>query len=62
MLLAKQDTCFGADKPLLGPEGVRITSRDHSPEVDDAISFLYYSMPDNVRDLVSNNSLEEIDD
>lgn len=46
---------FEASQPLLGPDGVHTTARDHSLKVDEAIQILNYSMLEDFTDLIYNN-------
>lgn len=45
---------FQVGQPLLGPDIVNVRAVNRSVEVYDALSLLYYSMLDRVRDLVFN--------
>lgn len=50
-------TVFQVGSPPQAPDGVDDPTRQKSLEIDKAIKFLLYSMFENVRHSISNNSL-----
>lgn len=55
MFLIQQETLFDADPPLQGPDGVNVTMRNRSPEVDKTIQFLSFMSVKSLSDVISNN-------
>lgn len=61
VLLKQQETVSKGSPQLLGPDVVAVTARDLTSKIEDAI-FKYYSKLENLRNLISNNSLFEMRD
>lgn len=60
--LKEQKTLYKSGPPLLGPDRAHATAKNGSPEADEAIRFLCYSMGKNVSELISNNLLYRLRD